>query len=339
MKNLKYLIKLVFAGIVALAILCGIATVYSLSPMRVENEYKNTDYAWENESLWIKMTEGISCGITDEKGFNNLRFVENPDVLLLGSSHIEGMNVQQKDHVVSLLNDKLEGKLTCYNMGVSGHTLFKVVQYLEQSMTVYETVPKYVVIETSTTVLSKEDVDNALNGEVAVTTVNNQGVVAKLQRLPFLRQVYHQLDSGMMDMLLPRQASSASAQSSGKEDADQVVIDEQPYKDMFEYLKMIEEEYGTLIIIVYHPFEILNEDGSISFEYGEYTKVFADYSDEYKVGFIDMTADFEDMYYEEHHVAHGFSTGELGVGHINKYGHKAIADSIYEYLSEIREGE
>lgn len=338
MKTFKYLIKVVLAGVVALAILCVIANVYCLSPMRVENSYKNTDYSWESGKPWMKMTEGISCGIMDEKGFNNIDVIENPDVLLLGSSHIEGMNVQQEDHIVSLLNEEFNDNLTCYNMGISGHTLFKVVQYLENSMNVFETVPKYVVIETSTTVLTKDEVDMALSGEVSATSVNNEGVVAKLQRLSFLRQVYHQLDSGMMDMLLPEPTVSAPVQS-GTVEKEEVAIDKQPYEDMFEYLQQIEEKYSTEIVILYHPFEELNVDGTISFNFGEYTEVFSDYADKYKISFIDMTDAFEKMYYEEHHVAHGFMTGELGVGHINKYGHKAMAEHLSAYLSEVKEVE
>lgn len=340
MKHLKFFGKLVVSGLVALIILCCLASVYSLSPMRVENEFKNTDYSWESESVWMKMTEGISWGITDEKGFNNSEFVENPDILLLGSSHIEGMNVQQEEQAVSLLNNYLGGKLTCYNMGISGHTVFKVVQYLEQSVSAFENPPKYIIIETSTTVLSEEDVSEALNGEVEITTVNNEGIVAKLQRLPFLRQVYHQLESGMLDMLLPSKINDFTATSFAVYSStdSKLVIDEQPYQTFFEYLEKVESEYGTQIIIMYHPFEIIEESGDISFSNEEYTSVFEKYAANNKIDFVNMTNDFEEMYYEEHYVAHGFSTGALGEGHINKYGHRAIAQRLYEYITDLEEG-
>lgn len=48
-----------------------------------------------------------------------------------------------------------------------------------------------------------------------------------------------------------------------------------------------------------------------------------------------MTDDFEKMFYEENHVPHGFSTGQIGVGHINKYGHAVIAESLYRYINEL----
>ena len=48
-----------------------------------------------------------------------------------------------------------------------------------------------------------------------------------------------------------------------------------------------------------------------------------------------MTDDFEKMFYEENHVPHGFSTGQIGVGHINKYGHAVIAESLYRDINEL----
>lgn len=49
--------------------------------------------------------------------------------------------------------------------------------------------------------------------------------------------------------------------------------------------------------------------------------------------FLNMADRFEKMYTEEHHVPHGFITGEIGSGHINKYGHKAIAEGIHDTIT------
>lgn len=102
--------------------------------------------------------------------------------------------------------------------------------------------------------------------------------------------------------------------------------------------KKMEKEYDTQIIVMFHPFETLNADGSISFAQAEYAEIFSKVAQKYGIGFVDMTEDFEKMYYEEHHVPHGFSTGEIGAGHINKYGHAAIADRLYRYIesSEVK---
>ena len=89
---------MVGAAIVAVIILSLIISIYSTSPVRVENPQGNTDYVWKPDSLWMNMSEGISFGKMDGKGFNNLEAIENPDIVLLGSSHIESKNVNQHEN-------------------------------------------------------------------------------------------------------------------------------------------------------------------------------------------------------------------------------------------------
>ena len=43
------------------------------------------------------------------------------------------------------------------------------------------------------------------------------------------------------------------------------------------------------------------------------------------------------MYYNENHVPHGFPTGKLGSGHLNKYGHYAVADELYNEIIKLEE--
>ena len=88
---------------------------------------------------------------------------------------------------------------------------------------------------------------------------------------------------------------------------------------------------------MYHPFEKLNDDGSISFGKEEYTSVFAQCAEKHDIAFVNMTDDFCEMYESEHHVPHGFATGKIGSGHLNKYGHAAITDRLYQYINELEE--
>ena len=109
-------------------------------------------------------------------------------------------------------------------------------------------------------------------------------------------------------------------------------VNEKPYDEMLGYLREMEEAYDTQIIVMFHPFETINADGTISFSQADHAKVFSQYAEKYDIGFVDMTNGFETMYDEEHHVPHGFATGETGVGHLNRYGHAAISESLYQYI-------
>lgn len=335
MKHIKTLFKTVFAGIVALAILCALMFGYYFIPLRENNPKQNTDYVWAKNTPWVNLTEGVSFGVTDTNGFINKEVVENPDILFLGSSHTESMNVLQNKNMCALLNDKFDGKYRAYNMGISGHTIYKVVQYLNTTLNIYQKAPKYIIIETSDVALNEAAVQQALSGEVKKTEVVDAGLIAQMQKVPYFRMMYHQLDTGMLDMLMDKKKASNATPNSETKAVDKPIIDEKPYNEMLGYLQNLEKEYGTQIIVMFHPFETINADGSISFAQAEYVKVFSKAAQKYDIGFVDMTDDFQKMYYEENHVLHGFSTGELGAGHINKYGHAAIAERLYQYINAL----
>ena len=45
-----------------------------------------------------------------------------------------------------------------------------------------------------------------------------------------------------------------------------------------------------------------------------------------------MTDSFRDLYATEHHLAHGFINTAVGSGHLNKYGHRVIAEKLAEVI-------
>ena len=336
MNTIKTLLKTFLAGLMALAILSVLMLGYYFKPLRENNPQKNTDYVWAENTPWFDSNEGVSFGVTDAKGFINQKVIDDPDIFLLGSSHAESMNVAQNENMCALLNDKFSGKYSAYNMGISGHTFYKVLQYLKNSLSIYEKTPKYVIIETSSVALNEAEVQQALTGNVKKTEVVDTGLIYQMQKVPYLREMYHQLDGGMLKMLMDKNNKSSSSTLSDKSITNKsVVVDEKAFQQTFEYLQQIEKDYGTKIIVMFHPVENLNADGSISFAEKEYAEAFSDYAKKYDVGFVDLTKDFEKMYYEQNHVPHGFATGELGAGHLNKYGHAAIAESLYRYINEM----
>lgn len=339
MKVIKGLIKIIGAGLVAIALICVLLCFYDIVPVHVENPKRNTDYVWPAHSIWVKATEGISFGRYDANGFNNLSVVENPDIIVLGSSHMEATEVMQNETAPYLLSEKLEGKYSVYNMGISGHNFYKVCQYLPANLELYDKTPKVVIIETSTVSISQKNVDEILSGTVEYTPSHNAGIIGALQRVPFFRSLYHQAESGLLNLFLNGSGNSTSDLDvvEDTEDSNNTELDEYAYDELFSYLKRLEDLYGTQMIICYHPTEQLLEDGSIYFERGENLSAFSTYAQQYNISFIDMSAHFENMYYVENHVAHGFCTGKLATGHLNKYGHAAMADELYEEIVRLEE--
>ena len=89
MKFIKGLLKVIASGIVAMAIICGLLCFYDIKPIHKENPKGNTDFVWLPNSIWVKATEGIAFGKFDANGFNNKSVISNPDIIVLGSSHME----------------------------------------------------------------------------------------------------------------------------------------------------------------------------------------------------------------------------------------------------------
>ena len=166
MAFVKYLGRTVLAGIVAVAILSGIMCLYDLTPVHHENPNGNTDYVWEANAPWVKLTEGISWGRFDSNGFNNPAVINDPDIIIVGSSHMEATNVFFNQTICALLTSKLDNRYSIYNLGISGHHLFKVCQYLPVNLKMHDTPPKVAIIETSTVSVSAENVRKMLNFEV-----------------------------------------------------------------------------------------------------------------------------------------------------------------------------
>jgi hypothetical protein len=213
---------------------------------------------------------------------------------------------------------------------------------LAKDIELYEKAPKYAILETSTVNITQKDVDQILTKTVEYTPSYNSGIVGMLQQVPFFHSLYHQLSNGLLNIFMPSSTTDSTDVQTAKEDTTvseqgSGAVDTDAYLELFSYLDEIEKEYGTQIIIFYHPTGTINKDGTIEFNSGNQLSAFRKYSEMRDIDFIDMTSDFEKMYYVDHHVAHGFVTGKLETGHLNRYGHAAIADALYEKIIKMEE--
>lgn len=326
MKKLLALLKILLAGITAVAILCGIFALYYTLPVHIANPNGNTDYVWPANSRWAKMTEGLSWGRFDANGYNNLQIVENPDILILGSSHMEATNVLPTENLGYLLGKS--GEYAVYNMGISGHNLIKVCKYLPVTLTLYEEQPEFIIIETATTNLSQASVDALLEGTVEFSPSHDTGLLAAAQRLPFVRLAYQQLTTGLLEQFLPAQPAAAGAEEAVSADT---------YDAFFRYIHDVTGDSDSRLIIVYHPTAELCEDGSVRFAADEGTTLFAQMCAQYGIAFLDMTHPFTQMYQDTHKLPHGFVTGAIGSGHLNADGHAAMARQLEQLIAALEQ--
>ena len=104
--------KALLAGLLAFALLCLGCLFYFNTPVHYTNPDGATEYKYES-GVFFRGTEGYGWGRVNNDGFNNARDYtpeENIDVLLMGSSHMEGFCVPQKDTAAAVLNRLFDGE-------------------------------------------------------------------------------------------------------------------------------------------------------------------------------------------------------------------------------------
>ena len=330
-KVLRCLVKVAAAGCVAFALLCAFSFVYYNPNSHLPASDGATDYIREPNRFYSYMTEGYSLGRADRNGFNNPGDMEDnsqsPNILVMGSSHIEAMYVLQSQSFPFQLNQmlKAEGK-TVYNIAMSAHQLERCISNLESALEVYA--PKdYVVIETMAITFAPDDMEALLSGTMAKLTSYDTGNWQYwIQQPPYIKLLYNQLRSIQKSEQV---AVTTAPKVSGQAEYQALV------EKMVRLLSDTCQKYHVEPIVCFHPRLILQQDGSAIPDYSaDDCALFAEACKRQDVIFVDMTDTFLRNYNEMHVLPHGFPNTELGTGHLNSDGQYMIAEEIYRVISD-----
>lgn len=325
--SLIMLAKCILAGIIAIAVLSAACYMISFSGTRIHNETGATDFKWENGQWRSTMLEGYSWFRMDENGFNNIHNnSNNPDIILMGSSHMEAANVKQADSTSSILSDELS--LDVYNIAMSGHTIYNCVDNMENAVSQYHP-NRYLILETFIAELSVEEMQKVIDGELESIVSYDSGALYNLQKyIPALKTIYKQIDFW------------SSADSTSQPEPSANTSNEENYeKVLYEFLskaKSSTEECGAKLIIFYHPEIKIDKNGDAYTEITDKNKLelFGETCEKLGIIYVDMTEPFKAMYKRNHLLPYGFSNTAVGAAHLNKYGHQAIA---HQLINSIRE--
>lgn len=338
---MKWLFKAVTAGILSLAILSAFDLIYSFSGIHITNPSGATDYTWQSGQLKSNMTEGFSWLLMDESGFRNAKVPSKPSVniLMMGSSHMEALNVSKEQDCTSLLSRALP-EMSVYNIGMSGHTLYRCIDNAQAACEVYSP-SDFLILETDTVALNKEEMSLVLSGNAAAIPSYDSGLLFYLQKLPAIKWIYKQCTDWIS--LSEREAASplgASEDSLSEETAAVTVLSSAYLDTLSSFLGRLQEAAGRTgcqAVIFYHPPADAAPSGGILFSTDPvYLKAFADACAMHDILFLDMTEDFATLYEEQHLFAHGFSNTAVGAGHLNRYGHELIARRFFEIIQNVQ---
>ena len=318
------------AGVAALLLLCLWCSFYYNVPIHYTNETGATEYKWESNKFFRKGTEGFAFGRTNNDGFNNLRDYapgERIDILLMGSSHMEGMNVQPEENAAAVLNRLFAGEKYTYNIGTSGHTLMYCLKHLEAALDTYA--PEgYVVMETRTLDFSLPELTAVAEGTLPDIPSHTGGLVELLQRAPYLRLIYTKYvkDGGDGDGE-PQQTAPLQTDAAEKAALLNTVLAQAAESC---------QTRGVRPIIVYDPVVYTDETGA-----GYTDTAPADLAametacQENGIQFVDLTASYLAGFNGQHKLPYGFANTRPGSGHMNAWGHGLFAQAVYQTVKEM----
>ena len=323
--------KAAAAGAAALLLLCLWCSFYYNVPIHYTNETGATEYKWESNKFFRKGTEGFAFGRTNNDGFINLRDYtpgEQIDILLMGSSHMEGMNVQPEENTAAVLNRLFAGEKYTYNIGTSGHTLMYCLKHLEAALDTYAP-GGCVVMETRTLDFSLSELTAVAEGSLPEIPSRTGGLVELLQRFPYLRLLYTKYLKGGGDGDGEPQQQSVPLPTDAAEKAAllNTVLTQAAERC---------QAQGVKLIIVYDPIVYTDESGA------GYTQTApADLAAMETacrgngIQLVDLTDSYLDGYNGQHRFPYGFANTTPGMGHMNAWGHALFAQAVYEAIREM----
>ena len=335
-----YLFKCIIAGIISMVLLSLFALVYYNPPLAIEQPDSITNYRYIPNKNWSFMLEGVGYGKTDNLGYNNAYYNDciDPDIVFIGSSHLEALQVPQDANCVYVLNrmlaeDKDENNnFKCINLGVSGHSFEVSVNNFKYVADKFPNA-KYILIETSNVQFSPEVLDDVIAGKYHAP-IEKKGFIAETaQKIPFIRLMHKKFN----------EAATAN------EVADKPATDNQSQKaepDMNTYIEKmniilgniseISAEKGIEPVILLHGNFWENRDRNIVTAMDKtYKDAFMKCCADNGIKVIDVTPDFISAYKADYTFSYGFSNGTPGEGHLNETGHRIMAETIYRKINEM----
>ena len=316
----KIIRNIIIAAIISFVVLNGFSFFYYNTPPRVDDESGSVDYKWPAKSFYSRGTEGIAWGKVNNDGFNNLIDYDDNldiDILLMGSSHLEGFNTAQKYNVANILNENTN-HLT-YNIGISEHTLLNCVSDLESAIKKYKP-NKYVVIETMNVSFYEDEINNCLKGEGKLSSYSSP-LMDFFQNFKYLKLLFTQYNN--------TKGHNSGLKNSGSVNNSELLT------ELFKKAKDVCDKYNVELIVLYHPTLSFDNEGNVNAVYiQEDMDIFKNACIENDIHFINMEDTFINEYKTNKVLPHGFNNTVPGSGHLNKYGHEMIAMEIKKFVED-----
>lgn len=300
---------------------------------RTENA---TKLIWNPGSVMSQGIEGWGSHRIDLNGYVNpkLPLKEKDYILALGSSHTLGKEVKEGERYTDLLNQKMGAinSLEIYNMGIDGHMYPSLVQGFDAAIQEFP-YSKVVILEITETTFKPEELEEALIQREYSSSQNGNAIKEQMDLKSEMR-MWIKENMPFLSLLKNRQFAKLPKERPATFSEKKNSITSESYvKDLSKTMGLIRNEYKGKIIIMYHPYVDLKSDGSMDIIYDNETyNLFKQACIENNIVFLDVGPAFLDAYNANSEVPYGFSNQIMAYGHLNKVGHRIVAEQLYAIL-------
>lgn len=321
----------------------------------------------------VRGSEGYGINRVDENGYLNDSTLplKNNYILLMGSSHAEGLQVMQKDSMSSVLNKLIDPSVrTVYNLGTAGYTLPLIVQGFQAALEEFPHASA-VMIEISQLEFTNEELlaamdqakfDPASTGQALMQSLGTTRRIRNemLEAIPLislLRQQFDSMDLSMrdafglrdfFDKLADKSANAAKTDiaqqaiaADDSESAAASVSDTTYLSDtLHQVFALLRAEFDQPIILLYHPGVTPLPDGTVMINrdmrfYDDYRAACEDNG----IVFVDTGDAFLQAYDADFSLPYGYDNTTMQSGHLNKLGHQIVAEEFYKAWMNIQDEE
>lgn len=343
---------ILLSGMLALLLLSVFCCFYNYSGIHRDNPELFTDYIWGENQWKVMGSEGYAAFKMDRNGFNNAPqyvYDKDMDLLVMGDSYMEALNVPQDKNMTYLLNEK---GIKTYNIGVSAHVIYNCVQNVKAASDRFN--PDHILIYTDSVSLKAEDMLAVLNQVYDRIPSHTHGPMYYLQKIPALKPIRNNLhlwryrghpDLEKKDVPLNPAINNIPGIGSipgleTKPGTNELEVPRGVYDQILTaFLTIAKESTDSDITILFGPLYELDNRGLVidtagedEDEYEANYDSFVRVCEELGIQFIDANDAFQTAFYRDHVVPYGFSNTILGEGHLNQYGHAVLADLVAQSI-------
>lgn len=289
---------------------------------------------WRPGSVIVHGMEGYGVVKVDANGYLNPEGDLAEDfVLMMGSSHTQGKEVPANQKYSVLVNDYFTkdcDMLYTYNISSDGHFLPSLIKHFPAAV---EAFPEagMMILEIATTDFSEDELESAgkqVQFDPQNTIVNQAEQLSTVARLKNAIKEYFPLLSLMKKKMRTNSATESSLPPMERNmEHYELLLDRT--------MEQLRGQFDGTILFVYHPNLVFGEKGKAVIDYSETWNLFYNACQAHGIDVIDMGPVFMDHYGHTRQLPYGFSNTTPGSGHLNKVGHRLIAQRVIAYLEDV----